>query len=833
MESKDLVAPGERAIETAPEGRGQQARSYRSDLTPVNQTDQGSSDDELDLAGLYQLVRRRWQWAAAIFLVVIVATGMLYRSAIPVYVASTTLRFDKSPTTIPGLDFAFGEKNDLATESLALRSFTLASDVVELARLDVVVAEPVNVSRDLLVSGLSVAPDARRGTYLFTRRDSVFDVQSPDSQTVSVPVGVAASHAGLGFQIVASATQFERFALDVVPLTAATKALRNAISVSKPSRDASVLEVEYKSTDAELTRQVPDVLTQRFIARQMERRQTGTASTVRFISEQLQELDAQLAGAEARLRDWRQRLQVVQPEAEAGNAVKRRADFEAQIARAREEIVAIEGLLAQDGGQAGGKGMPGYRRVLGSPLILQGQVGSTILSAIFSLESKRAELLGTLTPKDPQVQLVEQMLVDYESQGEEFVRNYITIRRAEIATYERQLNDVGGVITSLPTRDLELKVLARDVEILSSLQMVLRQRLKESEIANAADMPSVEVLDPARLPEGPESPQLFLYLTVGLSLALGLAVAAAFLRDHLDRTIHTSEALERAVKVTMVGLIPSLSTRKPVGWRQRKALARPRTDLQRASIGGKELITAREPRHVSSEAYRTLRANLLLGSKRERIRVLALTSPSPGDGKSTTTANLAVVMAMQGDRVLVLDTDLRLGTLHEKFGGHRETGLSDLLAQDEPVEQAIPARIQKLTLPNGVEVHFIAAGRAPENPTELLGGQRWADVVAWARKHYTMVLFDTPPVNMFADALVSCADVDALLLVVRASKTGDQEAAIAASQIRAVGIPLRGAILNDFQVDRDGRYGNYGYYHYYHSRYHEHYEKPSETKTGA
>jgi len=477
--------------------------------------------------------------------------------------------------------------------------------------------------------------------------------------------------------------------------------------------------------------------------------------------------------------------------------------------------------------------MPGYRRVLGSPLILQGQVGSTILSAIFSLESKRAELLGTLTPKDPQVQLVEQMLVDYESQGEEFVRNYITIRRAEIATYERQLNDVGGVITSLPTRDLELKVLARDVEILSSLQMVLRQRLKESEIANAADMPSVEVLDPARLPEGPESPQLFLYLTVGLSLALGLAVAAAFLRDHLDRTIHTSEALERAVKVTMVGLIPSLSTRKPVGWRQRKALARPRTDLQRASIGGKELITAREPRHVSSEAYRTLRANLLLGSKRERIRVLALTSPSPGDGKSTTTANLAVVMAMQGDRVLVLDTDLRLGTLHEKFGGHRETGLSDLLAQDEPVEQAIPARIQQLTLPNGVEVHFIAAGRAPENPTELLGGQRWADVVAWARKHYTMVLFDTPPVNMFADALVSCADVDALLLVVRASKTGDQEAAIAASQIRAVGIPLRGAILNDFQVDRDGRYGNYGYYHYYHSRYHEHYEKPSETKTGA
>ncbi len=799
---------------------------------------QQQGNDEIDLVELFRILRRRWQWALGACALVLGGTYALFITRVPVYEARTTLRFDVTPTTaLPGLPIAgLGDKNDLATEMVALKSFSLARDVAEAVRYDVRISQPAGLSRGALLDELSVSPTVLPGDYLVTRgANGAFAVTGPDSSTQGTTVGGLLTSGGLSFRLLDAAAAPDEFVLTVTSLERAAEQLREELRVTRPTRDADVVELAFRSSDVGTAKLVPEVIARRFIERQTSRRQSGGVSTTDFIAVQLDTLSMQLANAESRLRDWRERNRVVQPVLEAGASVERRAQYESELARVNEEIATLDALFSGRGSLPGSlQAMPGYRRVLSSPILTQSQAGTAILGSILQLESQRAQLLGSVTERDPQVQLIDKTLADYQRQGQQFVENYINTRRAESAAYQRLLGTVGRVLAEVPAKELELKTLERDVEVLGSLQLALRQRLKESEITNASDLPEVEVLDAARLPNEPVSPLASRFALLGLALGLVLGSGVAFVRDSLDRTIHTTAAVERVTATLMVGLIPSFKTRQQRRARVKGKSASSATALQRGSAGSAALITVREPRHVSSEAYRTLRANLRVGAVGPRAQVIAATSASPGDGKSTTMANLAVVLAMQGERVLLIDTDLRRGTTHELFGLPRQRGTTEVLAGADDVAVAAEEAVQHVSFPGGVMVDLLSAGKkSPENPTELLGGERWADLLRWARGRYDAVLCDTPPVNMFADALVAAAHVDGMLLVVRAGKSRDDEVGVAATQVRSLRIPLLGAVLNDFSVERDGRYGNYRYYRYYYSRYYDHYASSDAPARGA
>lgn len=802
-------------------------RSATSERRPHGTTtgSRERADDDLDLLDLLRIVRRRWPWVLGGVLLVMVGTMVQFRRQVPIYEARTSLRFDVAASPIPGIGLdGMVARNDLATETVALRSFALARDVAQTVHYDVLVTGPVGVSRGTLLDGITTAPGVATGTWRFRRTAASVLVTAPTGRMRSVEPGQSAMLEGLTFRVRPEAEGVPEFTVEVTTLDRAADRLRSAVDVTRPVRDAAVLEVVFRSADVGLTKLVPDVLARRFIDRQTRRRQSGGATTAEFIAEQLDTIETQLAGAEARLRDWREQNRVVQPQAEAGSSVQQRAQYEAELARTTEQLVTIEGVLRGSADMpASVRALPGYRRVLSSSLLAQGQAGTSILSSIEQLEAQRAQMLLTVTENDPQVRLMERTLSDYERQGELFVQNYLATRRAEAAAYERLLGTVGRVLAEVPARELELKTLERDVEVLSSLQLVLRQRLKESEIANASELPTVEVLDVARSPGGPVAPVASRFALFGVGLGLTLGGLLGFVRDRMDRTLHSVADAQRATGVQMVGLIPSFRTRSGSRGRRRGSRASGATAVQRGTLGGAGLIAVREPRHVSSEAYRTLRANLRLGGAGRPVQVLTVSSASPGDGKSTTAANLAVVLAMQGERVLVIDTDMRRGSVHALFGLARDGGTAELLAADGSIEVALSGLVHTVSFPGGVTVDVLSAGSTPENPTELLGGERWVAVLAWARARYDAVLVDTPPINMFADGLLASAETDGVLLVVRAGKSRDDEAEVAAAQVRSLHIPLVGVVLNDYDVKRDGRYGNYRYYRAYYSRYYDHY----------
>ena len=214
------------------------------------------------------------------------------------------------------------------------------------------------------------------------------------------------------------------------------------------------------------------------------------------------------------------------------------------------------------------------------------------------------------------------------------------------------------------------------------------------------------------------------------------------------------------------------------------------------------LITKLSPRSPISEQYRTIRTNLQFSAVDEELQTIVFTSAGPAEGKSMSTANLAVVYAQQGKKVLLIDADLRKPTIHYTFRMDNLKGMSNLLVGDSSLEEiAAESDIENLDL--------ISCGPIPPNPTELLGSKRMDRFIEEAREKYDIVLFDTPPVLAVADAQILAAKMDGTVLVIRSKQTEFEAANKAIEALQSVNAKILGTILND----RSKKEANYYYYY--------------------
>ncbi|MGD8626700.1 MAG: CpsD/CapB family tyrosine-protein kinase [Anaerolineae bacterium] len=207
-----------------------------------------------------------------------------------------------------------------------------------------------------------------------------------------------------------------------------------------------------------------------------------------------------------------------------------------------------------------------------------------------------------------------------------------------------------------------------------------------------------------------------------------------------------------------------------------------------------DLIAVSDPRSPISEAYRTLRTNLDFASLDQALKTIAVTSAGVGEGKSTTLANLAVVSAQAGRRVVLVDADLRRPTLHQLFGLDNEAGLTTMVMDEaalaEPPLQA--TSIEGLSL--------LTSGPLPPNPAELMGSRRMAEVIAALAGEADQVFFDTPPVVAVTDAAVLATKVDGVLLVISAGKTRREYARTAVQRLEQINARLVGTVLTNVQA---------------------------------
>jgi non-specific protein-tyrosine kinase len=312
----------------------------------------------------------------------------------------------------------------------------------------------------------------------------------------------------------------------------------------------------------------------------------------------------------------------------------------------------------------------------------------------------------------------------------------------------------------------------------------LLKSYEEIRLTEAQTIDNVVVAEPAVVPRYPVKPNTLLNTLLAAVVGCMLAVGVAFLIEYLDDTIKTSEDVSQTLELSTLGAITRINAR---------------TDEE-------NVVAAFQPRSPISEAYRALRTNIQFSAVDKPLKTILVTSASPIEGKSTTVANLGVVMAQAGLSVILVDSDLRRPALHKLFGVSNSDGLTSALLQSTP---SLDGYLQATAIEN---LQVLPSGPLPPNPSELLGSQRMRGLIEQLKGKADVVLFDNPPVLAVTDAAVLANQVDGVLLVVDAGATRREVALRARETMAKVGANVLGVVLTKLSPKGGG-----GYYYYYYS----------------
>ncbi len=322
---------------------------------------------------------------------------------------------------------------------------------------------------------------------------------------------------------------------------------------------------------------------------------------------------------------------------------------------------------------------------------------------------------------------------------------------------------------------------------LSNQEAVLKGQLAQLQVAGATASTGLELVTPATAPTSPSSPKPPQDALLGLIAGLILGIGAAFLRDNLDDTLTSGEAVERMSGAPLLATVPMVPT-----WRKRTSPV---------------VIAVSDAISQPAEAYRSLRTSLQFARQDRPIRTLLVTSPSAGDGKTATVVNLGAVFAQAGMSVVLLSCDLRRPGLSQVFAPGEHAELSSVLLGDQPLDEAVAS------VPGVKGLWTVGTRAANGNPTELLAGQQMREVISELSGRFDLVLVDSPPVLPVADAMILSGYVDAVLLVVAAGQTRRAELRRTVEKLARTSAPVVGVVLN--KATAQNEYGYYGGYQPY------------------
>lgn len=754
------------------------------------------------------VARNRW-WILSMPLLMLIATAIFVNWTTPVYHGAASVRVDEDRSNIAVLDALkeLSQGASIYTEIAELRSRSVAEDVVDSLSLHLDMRAPKRPPRSSLFSLIDIDRAAPQGVYILQRRAEGSYELTGGAQTTEVRIGQPFRIRGGTLVLAETAARHDHIEFKVEPFQLAVRDFRKNLNVARPEREADIVDIAYETTDRELARAVPNATAALFIARRQSVKTAQARNTVSFLDDQLDTLGVQMRGLEAGLQSFRESAGVISPEAEGEAQVNRLARFQAERDLAEVEYRSLQEVMneVQATNVVAGAASP-YRRLLGFPSILKNAAASELIRSMNEAESERAKLLTRLTPQDPDVVIMSQRIADLEDQLEKITLTNLQGLRNQISSLNAILNRNADELKTIPAKEIQYARLRRQAKVTEDIYTELQSRRKEAQIIAAVEDPTVRVVDPAILPIKPVKPNKPFSLVLALLLGLVMGVAAAFMKETLDTTIHTREELQvESGSVPVLGTIPRIrestgDTRgERVWWRIRPAPPELTPALRRS-----RLVAGRNPRGPASEAYRTLRTNIAFARAEKPAKTMVFTSPAPGDGKSTSSSNLAITLAQQGLHAIIIDADMRRGAIHEAFDVEQRPGLSDYLLGSVSLEQVI----RTVTL-EGAVFDFIPTGTLPPNPAELLASPRMQALLEHLEGEYDATIFDAPPLNVVTDAAILGSRTDGVIVVVRAGITDRGSLRFALEQLAAVRAKVLGCVLNDVDVRRERYYGAY------------------------
>jgi capsular exopolysaccharide synthesis family protein len=589
--------------------------------------------------------------------------------------------------------------------------------------------------------------------------------------------------------------------------------------------DTKILEVRYQDSDPEKVKFILDQISSDYIKYSAREQQTSVKQGIQFVEDQLPKLRDRVDKLQGKLQQFRQEYKLLDPQTQGqllstrlNDINKQRQDTQTQLSEARSLYSNLQrqlGLSPEEAMTASALSeAPRYQQLLSKLQEVETKIA--IESARFlpdnpslkTLQEQRQNLLPLLreeaqqvigsrtadsninpqstSPNSIRVALTQQ-LVQTESQLQ-----ILQIRNAAISQFEGLLNQD---IKQLPIVARQYTDLQRELQVAtdSLTRFLAVQEALQIESARNT-LPWQQISEPQK-PGIPISPNIPRGVIVSIVSGLLAGAAAAFLADKLDNVFHSTEELKDSTKLPVLGMIP---------FNKQLTHKQPQTQNVEANQTNYLLNQSNYTASPFLESFRGLHANLYFLSPDRPIRSLVVTSSLPADGKSTVATYLAQAAAAMGQRVLLVDADLRRPQIHILTDLPNVWGLSNAISSDMNVDDLIQHS------PVEDSLFVITAGQIPPDPTRLLSSQKMQSLVEGFHSNFDLVIFDTPPMIGLADARLLAARADGMFVVVGLGRTNRSALAQVLDELRISRAPILGIVANGVK-----NYTTNSYHYYY------------------
>ena len=584
-------------------------------------------------------------------------------------------------------------------------------------------------------------------------------------------------------------------------IVAAVGVLSRVISV-EPEGRSRVVSLLVEDADPARAARIGNALGNAYIDYTLESRLENTRRASRWLDKQVADFATRIEKQEAALAKYRKTNLLVSVSLEDRQNMisaslsmlnERLLQNRAMLIEKRAQRQVIDEVLASD--------RPNPDAVA---LIQDNPVIQELKSSLVTLDKQRAELSTRYGDKHPDMVAVVKQLEETRIALLTEIENVLRALDSEIRALETARNGLEQAVgeekqkaLDLNTMGLEYSKLTRDLGTMKATYEALLKRQTEADLSTLLEANFVRWFEQARVPKLAVRPSVPKNAALGLlaGLLLGVLIVAGGVL--LDNTVHGQADVETILRMPFLGIFPRVADNLPRRGRKKK---------ERLFSRERDLFVLKNPKSAAAECARSVRTNLMFMATTRPLRRLLLTSARPAEGKTTTAVALSVAMAQAGNRVLLLDSDLRKPRLHRAFGVSGEEGLTSVF-----VGRDIDEVIKRTEMP-GLDI--LPCGPLPPNPAELLHSEKFIAVLDMLSERYDRVLLDSPPVGAVTDASILSQLVDGTVLVVQAHETPKEAARRAGQQLRDVGAHIAGVILNDYDV----QVGDYGYQHYYYYR---------------
>ncbi|WP_287366100.1 polysaccharide biosynthesis tyrosine autokinase [Thauera sp.] len=740
-------------------------------LAPANRFTTKPDDEGVgfDLLGVVRtLWARKW---SILFLVLIVsmAATLWALSLTPIYRAQATLLIEPRSSRVMSIEQIYGVEGSggefLQTQVELLQSRGLAERVVrELDLINHPAFQPAAdaASRWTLPSPSAMVAWAREKLDLLplTLPEEIAPVEPPSEIDAMV-----------------------------ARRDAIARALMGAIRVER-LRGTQVVGVAVEMADARLAARVANAVTRGYIDSQLEARMAMSMSATTWMNERLEELRTSLRQAEDALQRFREGQDLVDVQGVATVATSELSMTGTRLNEAQRKRAEMENEYRQiQSARASG-----FDALLAVPTLLYNPLVQQAATAESKARAKVDELAQRYGPRHPTMEAaageLERARGSLREQLNQVVasieRNY-QLAVANERALSSAFNATKSEIQDISRKEFRLRELQREVDANRALYDTFLGRLKETNATSDLEPANARIVDQAVAPDTPVRPRKSMIVGGAALAALALGIGMALLLEKLNNTFKSTEDVENALNLPVLGILPRVKTRDR----------------------SESLALFGSPKHKSfAESVRTVRTGLLLALReRKHVRVV-VTSAVPGEGKTTAAANLAMALGQLG-RVLLVEADMRRPTMARAFGlPPGSPGLANLLADTATIKDALHHL-------DGFDL--IPAGTVPPDPLKLIATPLFEELIALLTKGYDYVIIDTPPTQAVSDAVVLASAADAVIYVVKSDNTPIPVVSKGVGQLLQNHAVLSGVVLNQVDVARAQRYGyRYGgYYDYY------------------